>query len=282
MISKLEAEAAADVTEKAYCDSELAKTSSKKGELDNEISKLTSKIDAATSKSANLKAFVKDAEAELAQLAGEQASMDSIRSEERANYNKAKTDLELGIAGVQKALGLLKNYYGSAAFVQNDAEIGALMQQQPPSVHEKASVAGGKIVDLLENIESDFAKSLAAVEAEGADATADYKRLTLENDASKTMKSEDVTYNTKEFKSLDKSIADLSGDRDTSFTELSAVNEYFGKLKERCIGKPETYSERRARRESEISGLKEALQILENETAFTQRGKHLRSRHAVM
>merc|ERR1711953_82866 len=98
-----------------------------------------------------------------------------------------------------------------------------------------------------------------------------YAELTQENKVSKTMKDQDLKYKTKEVKGLKKAIADLSSDRDTLSTELSAVNEYYAKLKDRCIAKPETYEERKARREAEINGLKEALQVLENETAFVQR-----------
>merc|ERR1711959_257859 len=83
-----------------------------------------------------------------------------------------------------------------------------------------------------------------------------------------------LKYKTKEYKGLDKSISDLSGERDNTNTELSAVLEYYAKIKDRCIAKPESYEERKARREAEIKGLKEALQILEDETAFMQRGKH--------
>jgi len=97
------------------------------------------------------------------------------------------------------------------------------------------------------------------------------------------MKSQDAKYKTKEFKGLDKSISDLSGDRDTTITEQGAVLDYYAKLKGRCIAKPESYEERKARRESEVNGLKEALSILEDETAFMQRGKRsLRSRHSSM
>merc|ERR1719498_2354254 len=55
MIAKLEKEAEAEATEKAYCDEEISKTESKKSELEGVISKLTSKIDLAAAKSAELK-----------------------------------------------------------------------------------------------------------------------------------------------------------------------------------------------------------------------------------
>merc|ERR1719420_1493655 len=274
MISKLEAEAKAEATEKAYCDEELAKTEAKKSELESEISKLTSKIDLSAAKSAELKEEVKVLQSELATLAKEQAEMDSIRAEEKAAYDTAKAELELGISGVQKALGVLKDYYQGAAFVQNGANFDAFMQQPAaPKKHAKASVAGGSIIDILEVCESDFAKNLAAEETEEADAIEVYEKTTQENKLSTTMKSQDAKYKTKEFKGLDKSITELTGDKDTTNTELGAVLEYYGKIKERCIAKPESYEERKARREAEIQGLKEALSILENEAAFVQRGR---------
>merc|ERR1719420_673107 len=272
MISKLEAEAKSEATEKAYCDEELSKTEAKKSELESTISKLSSKIDLAAAKSAELKEDVKTLQAELAALAKQQASMDEIRAEEKAAYDTAKAELELGISGVQKALGVLKDYYQGAAFVQAGTDLTGVMQQPAaPKKHSAASGAGGSIIDILEVCESDFAKNLASVEQEEADAISTYEKTTQENKLSTTMKSQDVKYKTKEFKGLDKSISDLSGDKDTTSTELSAVLDYYGKIKDRCIAKPESYEERKARREAEIKGLKEALTILENETALVQR-----------
>jgi len=272
MISKLEAEAKDSATEKAYCDEELAKTEAKKSELEGEISKLTSKIDVAASKSAGLKEDVKTLQAELAALAKSQMEADVIRAEEKAAYDKAKAELELGISGVQKALGVLKDYYQGAAFVQGSNSFNAFMQQPAmPKKHSAASGAGGSIIEILEVVESDFTKNLATEETEEADAIATYETNAQENKLAITMKNQDVKYKTKEFKGLDSSISELSGDRETSSTELSAVLEYYGKIKERCIAKPETYEERKARREAEIEGLKQALSILEEETAFMQR-----------
>jgi len=275
MIAKLEVEAKADATEKAYCDEQMSKTEAKKSELEGVISKLTSKIDLASAKSAELKEEVKTLQGELATLAKQQAEMDAIRAEEKAAYDKAKAELELGITGVQKALSVLKDYYGAGA-----ADFDAFMQQPAkPKLHSKASGAGGSIIDILEVVESDFTKNLAAEETQEEDAIAVYEKTTQDNKLATTMKSQDVKFKTQEFKGLDKSIAELSSDRDTTNTELDAVLEYYAKIKDRCIAKPETYEERKARREAEIQGLKEALEILENETAFMQRGKRGRRQH---
>merc|ERR1712217_735896 len=267
MISKLEAEADAEAEEKAWCDEQIAKTEEKKTDLESDIAKLTAKIDVASAKSADLKKEVKELQAELAALAKLQAEMDAIRQEQRAAFAQAKADLELGLQGVRQALTVLREYYGGAA---------ALVQQpQParPELFAKAAGAGNSIVGILEVVESDFAKNLAKETTEEDDAEAEYQKTTQENKVTKTLKDQDVKYKTQEFTGLDKNIADLSADRDTANSELSAVLEYDAKLKERCIAKPETYEARKARRDAEIAGLKEALAILENETAFVQRGK---------
>merc|ERR1719499_1279612 len=47
MIAKLEEEAKAEATEKAYCDEEMAKTEAKRGELMDDVAKVSAKIDQA-------------------------------------------------------------------------------------------------------------------------------------------------------------------------------------------------------------------------------------------
>merc|ERR1719245_2865844 len=149
------------------------------------------------------------------------------------------------------------------------------MMQQPamPEKHTKSSGAGGGIIGILEVCESDFAKNLASATSEEDDAEAAYGKKTQENTVTKTLKEQDVKYSTQEFKGLDKEVAELSADRETTSSELSAVLEYYAKIKDRCIAKPETYESRKARREAEIQGLKEALATLQDETAFMQRRK---------
>merc|ERR1719409_1316153 len=113
---------------------------------------------------------------ELAALAKLQAQMDKIRAEEHEAYLKAKSDLELGLEGVRKAIEVLRNYYGAEAASE------ALLQQPPkPELHEKALGAGGGIIDILEVVEPDFAKDLASEEQQEADAASEYAKVTQEN-----------------------------------------------------------------------------------------------------
>merc|ERR1719506_1648108 len=151
--------------------------------------------------------------------------------------------------------------------LQNSGEFAAMMQQPAmPEQRSKADGAGSSIIGMLEVVESDFAKDLATEEAQETDAEVEYQKTTQTNKVTKTMKEQDVKYKTKEFKSLDKTISELSGDKETTSTELDAVLEYDTKIKQRCIAKPESYETRKGRREAEIQGLKEALNILEGET----------------
>merc|ERR1719265_2986288 len=123
--------------------------------------------------------------------------------------------------------------------IQEDGDLKAFMQQpSPPEQHAKASGAGGSIINVLEVCESDFATNLAKEEAEESDSAENYEKTTQENAITKTTKEQDAKYKSQEATSLDKTISELSSDKDTSSTELAAVMEYYGKIKERCIAKP--------------------------------------------
>jgi len=104
-----------------------------------------------------------------------------------------------------------------------------------------------------------------------------FEKVSQENAVTKTEKDSDVKYKTAEAKSMDETVVEYSADRKSSSAELDAVLEYYAKIKERCIAKPETYEERKRRREAEIEGLKQALTILKEETALFQRKRRASS-----
>jgi chromosome segregation ATPase len=260
MITKLETEAEEAATEKAFCDKELSETNAKKDDKTDEIEKLTAKIDKMTGKSKILKGEIATLQEELGALTKSQAEMDRIRQEEKTLFEANEAELSKGLAGIQKALKVLNDYYSKA------------------SAHGSAGGSSTGIIGLLEVCESDFSKELAEItEAEETAAHA-YKQETKENEITKVTKEQDVKFKTKEAAGLDKGVSEYTSDRAGVETELGAVNEYLKELEGRCVAKAESYADRKARREAEIQGLKDAQQILENETALLQtKSKHFMS-----
>merc|ERR1719277_614849 len=229
MIDKLEAEASADATKKAYCDKELKETNTKKSEKTAEIEKLSTRIDQASATSAKLKAEVAALQDELAKLAKSQAEMDNLRQEEKTAYTSSRAEQEKGLAGVKLALKILKEYYASDA------------------AHDAATGAAGGIISLLEVVESDMTKMLAALVAEEEAAAAEFDRMSKENEIEKTTKEADVAYKIKESKRLDKDTSENNADRSSVQTELDAVLESLRKIEDECVAKAETYAERARR-----------------------------------
>lgn len=265
MLEKLENDAEADASHKAYCDKEMGDTLAKETDKKAQADKLNTEIDSASSRSAQLKEEVAALQQSLAEMAKSQAEMDKIRSEEKAVHTKNKAELEAGLEGVKMALKILREYYAK------DAD------------HEAAEGAGSGIIGLLEVVESDFTKNAAEMTAAESTAQAEYDRDTKENQITKATKDKDIEYKTRESVQLDAKIREAKSDLDGVQTELAAITEYKTHLDQACIAKPSTYEERKAAREAEIAGLKEALSILEGNSVLLQKhsvGHRLRGKHA--
>jgi len=253
MIDRLESEAQADASHKAFCDKELAESTEKHTDKTAEISKLSTKIDQMTSRSAQLKEEVAGLNKALADLAKAGADMDQMRQQEHKDFVQNSADMKQGLQGVKLALKVLRDYYAQ------------------DKAHAAKEGAGAGVIGLLEVVESDFSKGLAEMTATDESAQSTYDTETKANAIEKASKDQDVAYKTKESKGLDKAVAETSSDRSGVQAELDAVEQYLGSLKKECVEKAETYAERKSRFEAEIAGLKDALRILESETALIQK-----------
>lgn len=271
LIKKLSKEAEAEATEHAFCEAETKKTKTKLDELNDDLEGVSAQIEQAAAKSTELKAQLKELASELSQLAKTEAEMTKARQDEHSAFLITKKELELGLSGVRKAIGVLRDYYGGASLIQQDDDMPALMQQPVVPTFEKKSGAGGGIISILEVVESDFANGLAKAETEEGDAQTEYEKMMQENAVTKSSKTQDTKLKERAAAYLDKKASELSSDKVSTESELSAVMEFSSKLEARCVAKPDSYEERRSRRKAEIAGLKEALDILSSESVFLQR-----------
>ena len=106
LIERLQKEASAETSHKAYCHKKMAKSTEKKEDLEAQVAKHSSKLESAVARSNTLAGEVAELPADLCAVAAQQLKMDTLRGEERKIFATVREDLEQGIAGIQKASGI--------------------------------------------------------------------------------------------------------------------------------------------------------------------------------
>jgi len=269
MIAKLTKEAAEEADQKSFCDEEMSESKAKQADLSGKLDKTTARIAKAEADKAKLTEEVKMLEEEISEIDAGQAEATKVRQAEHEEYLKASSDFKDSAAAVAKAIDVLSEYYNSAAFVQ-------VASKQAPELGGAKSDVGSTIVSILEVAESDFTSMLAETEADESSAATAYEKLTKENTVTKATKQADVKGKVSQEKQLEVALGNYAENKATTGDELDAVLMYLDKLKPQCESKVMSYAERKAKREQEIEGLKEALEILSAE-ALLQVKTHLRS-----
>jgi len=267
MITKLTKQAAAEADQNSFCEEERAESNAKKADLSGKLDKVGARIQKAESGKAKLQEDVKMLNSEVAAIDAGQAEATALRQEEHEDYVKASTDFRDSAAAVAKAIDVLSEYYSSASFVQ--VKVGQ------PEFGGASSDVGSTITSVLEVAESDFTQLLAESEADESSQKSAYDKLTQENAVTKVTKQGDAKGKENEVKQLDVALGNYAENKATTGSELDAVLDYLDKLKPQCDSKVMSYAEKKAAREQEIAGLKEALTILSAQS-FLQKKTSIR------
>jgi len=275
MIAKLVAEANEEATQQAFCDEEQGKSNKQKDAKTARLDELNARLDQASAKTDELKDNIKELQAELADIDKATTEATKLRAEERATFEKASKDFKDASKAVEQAIGVLKDFYASLLQTQKipkKASAGKVAAKTAPIFGGLQAGGGGDaVIALLETSAEDFSRMLTQSETEEAAAKEAYDKLMEESKESKTKKESEVKGAESEIKTLAVAIKNAQEDKSMTSHELDAVLEYLEKLKPQCEQKVMTYEEKKAKREAEIEGLKEALSILEA-PEFIQRG----------
>jgi len=271
MIAALLKQAEEEATQKAFCDEEMGKSKKSRADKESKIDKYQVRMDKASSATAELQAAVKELEGEVKDIDAAQAEATKIRTKENEDNTKAMKDFKDSADAVISAIGVLKSFYEGGAFIQTSSRTRT-MAKQPEFGGAKAD-AGGSIISVLEVAEEDFTRLYAEVDASESAAADAYEKLTTDNKISKATKGAEVKGKLSEIKGLEVQLQQATEDHASTSSELDAVLAYLDKLKPQCETKVMSYAEKTAKREAEISGLKEALSILEGTgaAAFLER-----------
>merc|ERR1719214_30614 len=258
MIDKLMKEAAEESDAKAFCDTEIEKSRAKQRELSSKADMHSVRIEKGAAAKAKLESQIKTLQEEVAAIDSANSEATSLRSKENTEYKKASAEYKQSADAVANAIQTLQAYYSQGSFVQLKTTAG-------PEFGGAKSDIGTTIIEMLEVAESDFTRLLAESEAAERTAQSAYDTLSQKDAVAKAAKLAEVKGKQGEVKSLEMNLLNYKEDKESTLKELDAVLTYLDKLKPQCQTKVMSFAERKARRESEIAGLKEALAILSGE-----------------
>jgi len=281
MIDKLVKEAQESATHEAFCQEEMGKTKKAQDDKTMKLDKYTTRVDEGVSKSAELKEAIKTLESEVASIDKAQAEATTIRTKEHEEYARASKDFKDSANAVAQAIEVLQSFYGGASLMQVSSHTKVLSKAR---AQDDDSEAGGRqgdtantIISVLEMAQEDFTNLLAEVQTTEDEAVKAFDKLTTENKISKASKAAEAKGKKSGLKSVANSVEMAKEDQSSTSQELDAVLAYFDKLKPECESKAMSYEEKKAAREAEIEGLKEALNILSGSAAaLVQTARHLR------
>jgi len=239
---------------------------------------------------------------EVADLDASRTAATGMRKKEKAQNKVTVDDSKAAVQAVSAATAVLKTFYAAAsqatAMVQTDSQEsrpkmgtdewnalanpnfkggGAGFGQGSEDKVDKGHKAGmqtfgksyggqqdeaGGVLAMLEVISSDFENVIADTNAAESQSQTAYADFMTESQRNKAMKLKKIDMDNADKASAETKVQEDTKDLKGTQDELLAADRYYSKLVPQCFDKGQTFEERTASRASEISSLKQALEIL--------------------
>jgi chromosome segregation ATPase len=267
LIEKLQREAADAASTHAWCEEENKKNTVAKEKASDKLKTLEIRLEKANAKKAELSDNIQALTEAIAEIDASDAEATKIRNEEHANFQKAEADFKEAASAVLDAIDALKDYYGDTVFLQTESGIettttSPIRFQAPDLGGAKKDSAGG-VLSILDMMATEFAKTVSELQSNEREKKKAYDKMTNDNEVSKASKQSEIKGATSEIASLTVAAGHAADDKAMTQDEMNALLAYIEKLKPTCVGTVMSYAERKAKREAEIEGLKQAMNLLE-------------------
>merc|ERR1719161_1228105 len=274
MIAKLTKEAAEAASMHKFCVEETKANKEANEKTQKELDTINNRLEAATTKKQSLEDRVAELQTQIKDIENADAEALKIRQDENTVFLKQEADFKEAAAAVDDAIDVLKDFYG-------DVGIGAFVQQPaaPPKLGGRKDASAGGILSILDMMSDQFSTTVDKLQREEREAVEAYEKLTNENEVAKTNKLMEIKTSESQIMSLTEATGDYTIDLTEATKTMDAIKAYAEKLKPQCENRVVPYAERKAKREAEIEGLKEAFQILVD-TADSMQSNFLQIEHA--
>jgi len=269
LIVKLMEEANAEADQHAYCETEMATNKQTREIKSSEVDELTAELESQTALNEKLTSEIAALSDEVAEIKAQQNEATGIRAEEKKTNAATVADAKVAQAAVEKATGVLKDFYSqhaAAALVQDTGSLQNEMKQAASLDPYKGQQAGnGGIMGMLEVILSDFARLQTETESSENSAASTYEKFMNESNEDVAVKSTEIEHKSNKKDTCGETMAELNKNLKLTQTELDKALDYYDKLKAECVDTKLSYEDRVQMREEEIVSLQEALKVLAGE-----------------
>merc|ERR1740130_983456 len=269
LIVKLMEQANSEADQHAYCQTELATNKQTREIKSSEVDELTAELESQSALNEKLTTEIAALSDEVAEIKAQQSKATGIRSDEKKTNAATVADAKVAQAAVEKATGVLKEFYSAnaaAALVQDTGSLKNDMQQAASLDPYKGQQAGnGGIMGMLEVILSDFDRLQTETESSENSAASTYEKFMNESNEDVAVKDTEIEHKSNKKDTCSETMAELNKNLKLTQTELDKALDYFDKLKAECVDTKLSYEDRVQMREEEIVSLQEALKVLAGE-----------------
>jgi len=233
LITQLEEEQAAETSQHEWCNTEKETGVSAQQEREGNLEGLKGSIESFTTQIAQLKTVIEHLQSEIDRVNEETRIAKEIRASEHEIFLAAKKDHEEVIGAINMAMEAAGQFDGATSALE-------LLQ------------------DLLNRYTAALQEILHAEEV----AQKAHDDLVKRNTQFVKETTDMMNGKIGERRSVINTLADSKLDMKTNLLELHEVSKYLNDLRSSCDDIRSTYEERKARREAEITALKEALEVI--------------------
>jgi flagellar biosynthesis chaperone FliJ len=262
MLEKLMSAANKDAEHNAFCESEMTKSTESHASKSADLQKLSDKLTFIASEIERLTDEISDANRELNDMKEAMTAASQIRETEKSRATQAIADYSSAQTLLKQAVGVLNKFYSAKAI---EADTASTDGSDEVHGEKNREGLGHGVVAILEIAIQDFTDLEVEARQEERKAEKMFKDLTLETRIRTAQFSKDVEFKSRSKIKLEGEQARSEADLKSYEKELEAVTEYLEQLKAQCVAKVDPYEVRKARREKELEGLKEALTYLTGE-----------------
>lgn len=258
MLEKLTAQANKDAKKNAWCESEMSKTAESIEDKEMDYQKMTDRLEAMSNEITKLTDELAQTTQDLSDIRDALGAAAKVRDKESTEYSKSLKEYQDAQMLLGHAIKALKQFYNE----QSGDDTASTEGSAAVTGEKNREGLGAGIVAILEVAQQDFADMEKEARQSERTGKEEYKKMTQELEIRAAVFQKDVEYKNRRKIKLEAEVARTDVDKDSLEKERGAVNDYMAKLKEDCVAKVEPYEERKARREQELAGLKEALTYL--------------------